>query len=91
MKRYGVQLDELLDSARWTHRQQTQNQILAQYVRVTVGESEKLRRQMPNFIHMRYGATDAEIIDVYGLDWLSSESPMVAFVHGGGWQVKIFF
>lgn len=89
MKRYDAELDTLLDSASWTHRPLTQNQILAQYVRVTVGESERLRKQMPNFSVMHYGATQAEMLDVYGLDWLSSESPVVAFVHGGGWRVNL--
>lgn len=89
MKRYGVQLDALVESTNWTHRRHiNSDQILAQYLRITIGISERLRKKMPNFSEMHYGATEAEILDVYGMDCLSGESPMVAFIHGGGWQVK---
>lgn len=52
---------------------------------VSDAETQLVRSSIPHKLNIPYGPVEEDVFDIYGVD-LPSTSPIIFWVHGGGWM-----
>lgn len=71
----------------WSKRFPSAKEIIEHYEQYSNKASEDATNNIPHELHIPYGSTAGEKLDILGTD-LSNDAPIFAWIHGGYWQAS---